>query len=1017
MKKLQEVFHNGAEGYTPSAMWFTSGNIHKKEMTYQIEQFRKQGIQDYFIHPSDGTQGDYLGEHFFSMIRHAADEAKRLGMHFWIYDDYNWPSGIAGGQVLADEPWTHYTCLTRIVQTAAAGQTVHVSLPEKEKCQTKVLLVIADGKPVDLTPEGDTIIWTNTASEEKTLEVYLSMWTTRVFPSLKGSEIVAEGNYGYLDTLDQEAVAVFIEKTHEAYKKHVGEDFGGCVKGVFTDEVPMVPMPNDWNDVEFPWSRLFPEKFKERNGYDILPRLKELMEASDVKLTIDYWETATELFMNAFMGQIYQWCTDNNLIFTGHLLSEESICETLVRSGDPYEYYKRFTWPGIDSILTYYWIDNYDYNIAGKRASSAAHFLKKERLLSETYTVSGWEIRLRDMKRIFNRLAVLGVNFIQFMGSRYDFMPGYDHNAMTNNWQNPLFEHYGEMSRYFSGVQYLVANATYDAHTLLLYPMTAARAELPPVSLSHRNRDMDMTLCGLINSLLSLGVPFEMAFEQVIEEAEVADGWFQIGDEKYDTILLPCTTYLKEKTFQKLQAFARGGGRVLQINGRLEKVIGEQAYEAPALANAISYDCREYETVRVGEALHRGPMGKFTDCLRQALGEPTGAPVKLTPCDGVMSAFLKKEQDRYVMLINDYDATLTVQGEALVDLPFRALNTETGEQKPMRICGRHFELELAPYECAVIELSSSIDKASVLDAAPARKEIPLDRIGFAPDDANTALPAMWQVRGKACEEILKARRAYNPKRVCDLAATLSDEDLVPCCSEGNRFDRGASKREWFGWTPADGKKPEAGESVVCIYDFTVDELPEVLELVSDPQWNTVWYLNNEQLYQTDARRIWHYANPVFDLSGVAVPGKNRLVSICTLPEYEAPFPLPCAVLKGSFRFFKDQILTQKPGGNAFDYWNDQGYMCYTGKGTYSAAFAAPSSGRVILEISTKDVAEVVVNGTPAGKRLWDPYRLDITPFLVPGDNQLEIRITSTLSNLLYNGIPSGLGSAKIYVEE
>ena len=92
MKNVQNIFREGAQGYTPATMWFTSGNISKNEMTYQIEAFDRQGIHDYFIHPSDHTQGDYLGDYFFRMIRHAADEAKRLGNHFWIYDEYNWRS-------------------------------------------------------------------------------------------------------------------------------------------------------------------------------------------------------------------------------------------------------------------------------------------------------------------------------------------------------------------------------------------------------------------------------------------------------------------------------------------------------------------------------------------------------------------------------------------------------------------------------------------------------------------------------------------------------------------------------------------------------------------------------------------------------------------------------------------------------------------------------------------------------------------------------------------------------------
>ena len=210
-------------------------------------------------------------------------------------------------------------------------------------------------------------------------------------------------------------------------------------------------------------------------------------------------------------------------------------------------------------------------------------------------------------------------------------------------------------------------------------------------------------------------------------------------------------------------------------------------------------------------------------------------------------------------------------------------------------------------------------------------------------------------------------------------------------------------------------RPTAGETTVCIYDFVVDEVPQVLELISDPQYNTVWYLNNEQIYQSDSRRVWHYANPVYDLSGIAIPGKNRLIAICTLPSYNsAAFPLPCAVLKGSFRFFEDQILTQKPGGNELRCWNDQGYMCYTGDGSYIGTFQAAADEAVILEIDTKDVVQVFVNGKSLGKRLWDPYRLELTPFLVAGENQLEIRVTGTYSNFLYKGTPSGIKGAKLF---
>ncbi|MFD2935115.1 hypothetical protein [Spirosoma flavum] len=39
-----------------------------------------------------------------------------------------------------------------------------------------------------------------------------------------------------------------------------------------------------------------------------------------------------------------------------------------------------------------------------------------------------------------------------------------------------------------------------------------------------------------------------------------------------------------------------------------------------------------------------------------------------------------------------------------------------------------------------------------------------------------------------------------------------------------------------------------------------------------------------------------------------------------------------------------------------------------------------------------------LNGKPAGKRIYAPYQLDITPFVRAGANQLEVRVSPTQLN-------------------
>jgi hypothetical protein len=83
---------------------------------------------------------------------------------------------------------------------------------------------------------------------------------------------------------------------------------------------------------------------------------------------------------------------------------------------------------------------------------------------------------------------------------------------------------------------------------------------------------------------------------------------------------------------------------------------------------------------------------------------------------------------------------------------------------------------------------------------------------------------------------------------------------------------------------------------------------------------------------------------------------------------------------------------------------------------YRKRFALPESfagQRVFVEPEMQDdVLEVLVNDQSAGVRLWEPYQIEITDLLKPGENMLELRVANTLVNLLEAvERPSGLAGA------
>lgn len=85
---------------------------------------------------------------------------------------------------------------------------------------------------------------------------------------------------------------------------------------------------------------------------------------------------------------------------------------------------------------------------------------------------------------------------------------------------------------------------------------------------------------------------------------------------------------------------------------------------------------------------------------------------------------------------------------------------------------------------------------------------------------------------------------------------------------------------------------------------------------------------------------------------------------------------------------------------------DVGVKYFSGTATYSNSVQVPgewaaNGARLLLDLgSVKNVAEVRINGRPAGVAWKAPFRLDVTDALKPGTNTLEIRVSNLWPNRL-----------------
>ena len=322
-KLTKENFKNPPKELGILPFWFWNGEMDEKEMEWQMREYKSKGIPGFFIHGRFGEKIGYLSDTWFERTKFVVEKAKEIGIDVWIYDEMNWPSGTAERQVLKKYPHLKQKYLElvalnidgplftfleatddRYVNTGNSKPIAAFGCTDKE-FRTSI------EKLIDLTPNlsfNSVIPWE--APEGK--------WRLLYF-------LEKEVDY-YIDTMNPESTNRFLEITHEGYKKAVGKDFGTIVPGFYTDEPAMHYYHVGMINHVIPWTAQMFKIFREKRGYDLKPFLPALyldMGQKTAQIRYDFWRTLTEQYSETYYKRIRDWCEENGVLFTGHLLFEE----------------------------------------------------------------------------------------------------------------------------------------------------------------------------------------------------------------------------------------------------------------------------------------------------------------------------------------------------------------------------------------------------------------------------------------------------------------------------------------------------------------------------------------------------------------------------------------------------------------------------------------------------------------------------------------------------------------------
>ena len=346
------------------------------------------------MHSRIGLKTRYIGNEWFDRVRDCVDEAKKTGLETWLYDEDRWPSGAAGGLVTRDPRYR-----SRLLHFSKQDVREPYSWPD---CPyTYVYEAVFEGDKLRKYKKLESPRDVQTF-EPGTWILEFTMKTCKTIPWFN--------NGAHLNEMDEAAVAKFIDVTHEAYLREVGKEFGKDIPGIFTDEACANPMMRPlWGwEVGIPWTECFAEKALEWFGEDLTQHLPELVYdvagQSCSRARYYYFRTRSRLFTESFCKQIGQWCEKHHLLFTGHMLEEAPVQNSVSVIGSLMPGYQYFQAPGID-VLTQYSLEY----LAAKQCVSVARQCGRKWITSELYGCTGWETTFEAYKFSGDWQAALGI--------------------------------------------------------------------------------------------------------------------------------------------------------------------------------------------------------------------------------------------------------------------------------------------------------------------------------------------------------------------------------------------------------------------------------------------------------------------------------------------------------------------------------------------------------------------------------------------------------------------------------
>ena len=987
--KFLRTFQSPTSQYRGAPFWAWNGTLEPEELRRQVRLMHRMGLGGFFMHSRVGLATAYLSDRWFECVSACVDEAEKLDMQAWLYDEDRWPSGAAGGLVT-----------------------------KNPKYRMRSLVMRQLGAPKDLQWTPDTLAAFTAKIDGRTARDIKRIARGRRPPKLARGESIlvfsveTDGcsdwynGYTYLDTMSHEAVRQFIRITHEAYRKHCGPQLGQRIPGIFTDEPNHRTMMARDRVAGAPdafraaWTPKLPQVFKKRYGYDLIPRLPELFFDVDGRVVtparVDYHDCTTFLFVDAFARQIGEWCDKNKMQHTGHVLSEDALSDQTSVVGSCMRFYEHMQAPGID-LLTERWRI---FDTAKQCASAARQFGRKWRL-SETYGCTGWDFPFRGHKALGDWQVALGIN-LRAQHLAWYTMEGEakrDYPASIF-YQSPWWESYAKVEDYFGRILTVMTRGREVRDLLVVHPVESMWAlcranwgEDPAV------QRLDRSMIDLRDTLLAAHLDFDYGDEDILaRHAAVGKAGgspvLKVAKAAYKAVAVPPMLTIRGSTLRLLKRFRDAGGTVVFAGAPADHIDARPSPAAADLARA----CAKAPAKGAGLIKAVEPA-----CRRLSITDAAGKEV------APALYLLREDKEAFYLFVCNTSQKIPSGRPLMNDLPVRRrmIALPLVRIRGFAGCaGRPIELDPdtgerfaadARKSAAGWEIRTSLPTlASRLFVVPKKKsavKLPRRRALKTlrrPSLGSGPFPIALSEPNPLAFDKARFRISAGPwQKTTDI---LQIDRLVRD-SLGIQHRGGAMVQPWARPDPDLSKHT----TVTLAFDFNVRAIPggDLFFAIERPDLYGVTV--NGQPLDRDTDGGWWVDKSLRKLPvdpATLRLGTNEIIITC---HYDPSHPgLEYAYLLGNFGTAvkgTEVTLTAPPTALKVGDWVRQGLAFYSGNVTYLKTvrpFLRPGQ-RLFVAVPKYEGAAVriLIDGRPAGIIAWEPNELDVTD-LVRGKERVML---------------------------